>query len=78
MVFDRHVISSFPTMPAQADSMLTGTFSYTHMELGALAAASDDAARRAIQGRLSHDGRRGRRFSSATAGCNQASTTLSG
>jgi arylsulfatase A-like enzyme len=30
VVFDRHVISSFPTMPARAD-MLTGTFSYTHM-----------------------------------------------
>ena len=30
VVFDQHVISSFPTMPARAD-MLTGTFSYTHM-----------------------------------------------
>ncbi len=30
VVFDRHVISSFPTMPARAD-FLTGTFSYTHM-----------------------------------------------
>src|SRR5918993_5998707 len=30
MLFDRHVISSFPTMPARAD-ILTGTFSYTHM-----------------------------------------------
>jgi arylsulfatase A-like enzyme len=30
VVFDRHVISSFPTMPARAD-ILTGTFSYTHM-----------------------------------------------
>src|ERR671912_180582 len=30
VVFDGHVISSFPTMPARAD-MLTGTFSYTHM-----------------------------------------------
>src|SRR5918995_2861132 len=29
-VFDNHVISSFPTMPARAD-ILTGTFSYTHM-----------------------------------------------
>ena len=30
VVFDQHVISSFPTMPARAD-ILTGTFSYTHM-----------------------------------------------
>jgi len=30
VVFDRHVISSFPTMPARAD-ILTGTFSYTYM-----------------------------------------------
>src|SRR5215204_4680300 len=30
VVFDRHVISSFPTMPARAD-ILTGTCSYTHM-----------------------------------------------
>src|SRR5919106_5503795 len=30
VVFDHHVISSFPTMPARAD-LLTGTFSYTHM-----------------------------------------------
>ena len=30
VLFDRHVISSFPTMPARAD-ILTGTFSYTHM-----------------------------------------------
>ena len=30
VVFDHHVLSSFPTMPARAD-MLTGTFSYTHM-----------------------------------------------
>src|SRR4028118_1331656 len=30
VVFDQHVISSFPTMPARAD-FLTGTFSYTHM-----------------------------------------------
>jgi arylsulfatase A-like enzyme len=30
VVFDRHVISSFPTMPARAD-ILTGTFSYMHM-----------------------------------------------
>src|SRR5215211_3034967 len=30
VVFDQHVVSSFPTMPARAD-MLTGTFSYTHM-----------------------------------------------
>jgi arylsulfatase A-like enzyme len=30
VVFDNHVISSFPTMPARAD-ILTGTFSYTHM-----------------------------------------------
>jgi arylsulfatase A-like enzyme len=30
VVFDRHTISSFPTMPARAD-ILTGTFSYTHM-----------------------------------------------
>src|SRR4028119_2394330 len=30
VVFDRHVVSSFPTMPARAD-ILTGTFSYTHM-----------------------------------------------
>ena len=30
VVFDRHVISSFPTMPARAD-ILTGTFSYAHM-----------------------------------------------
>ena len=30
VVFDRHLISSFPTMPARAD-ILTGTFSYTHM-----------------------------------------------
>ncbi|QIN81871.1 sulfatase-like hydrolase/transferase [Rubrobacter tropicus] len=29
-VFDHHVVSSFPTMPARAD-ILTGTFSYTHM-----------------------------------------------
>ena len=29
-VFDYHVASSFPTMPARAD-ILTGTFSYTHM-----------------------------------------------
>ncbi len=29
-VFDRHVVSSFPTMPARAD-ILTGTFSYAHM-----------------------------------------------
>jgi arylsulfatase A-like enzyme len=30
VVFDRHTISSFPTMPARAD-ILTGTFSYAHM-----------------------------------------------
>jgi len=30
VVFDQHVISSFPTMPARAD-FLTGTFSYSHM-----------------------------------------------
>jgi arylsulfatase A-like enzyme len=30
VVFDRHVVSSFPTMPARAD-ILTGTFSYAHM-----------------------------------------------
>jgi arylsulfatase A-like enzyme len=30
VVFDNHVISSFPTMPARAD-ILTGTFSYTFM-----------------------------------------------
>jgi arylsulfatase A-like enzyme len=30
VVFDDHVLSSFPTMPARAD-ILTGTFSYTHM-----------------------------------------------
>ena len=30
VVFDGHVVSSFPTMPARAD-ILTGTFSYTHM-----------------------------------------------
>jgi arylsulfatase A-like enzyme len=30
VVFDHHVVSSFPTMPARAD-ILTGTFSYTHM-----------------------------------------------
>ena len=30
VVFDRHIISSFPTMPARAD-ILTGTFSYTFM-----------------------------------------------
>src|SRR5215210_1689989 len=30
VVFEGHVISSFPTMPARAD-MLTGTFSYTFM-----------------------------------------------
>ena len=30
VVFDHHVLSSFPTMPARAD-ILTGTFSYTHM-----------------------------------------------
>jgi arylsulfatase A-like enzyme len=30
VVFDRHVISSFPTMPARAD-ILTGTHSYTYM-----------------------------------------------
>jgi arylsulfatase A-like enzyme len=30
VVFDGHVISSFPTMPARAD-ILTGTFSYTFM-----------------------------------------------
>ena len=30
VTFDRHVISSFPTMPARAD-MLTGNFSYTFM-----------------------------------------------
>ena len=30
VVFDNHVLSSFPTMPARAD-ILTGTFSYTHM-----------------------------------------------
>jgi arylsulfatase A-like enzyme len=30
VVFDRHVVSSFPTMPARAD-ILTGTFSYTYM-----------------------------------------------
>jgi arylsulfatase A-like enzyme len=30
VVFDNHLISSFPTMPARAD-ILTGTFSYTHM-----------------------------------------------
>ena len=35
MVFDQHVISSFPTMPARAD-ILTGTFSYTHMGWEAL------------------------------------------
>jgi arylsulfatase A-like enzyme len=29
-VFDHHVVSSFPTMPARAD-ILTGTFSCTHM-----------------------------------------------
>ena len=30
VVFDHHLLSSFPTMPARAD-ILTGTFSYTHM-----------------------------------------------
>jgi len=30
VVFDNHLISSFPTMPARAD-FLTGTFSYSHM-----------------------------------------------
>jgi arylsulfatase A-like enzyme len=30
VVFDHHLVSSFPTMPARAD-ILTGTFSYTHM-----------------------------------------------
>src|SRR5215211_5053611 len=30
VVFDHHVVSSFPTMPARAD-ILTGTFSYMHM-----------------------------------------------
>jgi arylsulfatase A-like enzyme len=30
VLFDRHIISSFPTMPARAD-ILTGTFSYTYM-----------------------------------------------
>ena len=30
VVFENHLISSFPTMPARAD-ILTGTFSYTHM-----------------------------------------------
>src|SRR3712207_8567390 len=30
VVFDGHVISSFPTMPARAD-ILTGNFSYTFM-----------------------------------------------
>ena len=30
VVFDNHVVSSFPTMPARAD-ILTGTFSYAHM-----------------------------------------------
>src|ERR687894_1382232 len=30
VVFDQHVVSSFPTMPARAD-ILTGTFSYAHM-----------------------------------------------
>src|SRR5215212_9319982 len=30
VVFDHHMVSSFPTMPARAD-ILTGTFSYTHM-----------------------------------------------
>jgi arylsulfatase A-like enzyme len=30
VVFDHHLLSSFPTMPARAD-ILTGTFSYAHM-----------------------------------------------
>jgi arylsulfatase A-like enzyme len=30
VLFDHHLLSSFPTMPARAD-ILTGTFSYTHM-----------------------------------------------
>ena len=30
VVFENHLLSSFPTMPARAD-ILTGTFSYTHM-----------------------------------------------
>jgi arylsulfatase A-like enzyme len=30
VLFENHVVSSFPTMPARAD-ILTGTFSYTHM-----------------------------------------------
>src|SRR5215218_6905583 len=30
LVFDRHIVSSFPTMPARAD-ILTGLFSYTSM-----------------------------------------------
>jgi arylsulfatase A-like enzyme len=30
VVFENHVVSSFPTMPARAD-ILTGTFSYSHM-----------------------------------------------
>jgi arylsulfatase A-like enzyme len=30
VVFENHVLSSFPTMPARAD-ILTGTFSYSHM-----------------------------------------------
>src|SRR5919202_1445091 len=30
VVFDHHLLSSFPTMPARAE-ILTGTFSYTHM-----------------------------------------------
>ena len=43
VVFDQHVISSFPTMPARAD-MLTGTFSYTHMGWEPLPRHSDDVA----------------------------------
>ena len=30
VLFENHLLSSFPTMPARAD-LLTGTFSYTHM-----------------------------------------------
>jgi len=30
VLFENHLLSSFPTMPARAD-ILTGTFSYSHM-----------------------------------------------
>jgi arylsulfatase A-like enzyme len=43
VVFENHLLSSFPTMPARAD-LLTGTFAYTFMGWGPLPIPATTAA----------------------------------